>query len=92
VPIGVRVRVRTRLPGEVVLVGFDLALHLAALADHCLRFFGENVRGLERGGVDLRADGEVVLDPVETRRVLALALAAALNAPAEETRYGVFRM
>jgi 3-methylcrotonyl-CoA carboxylase beta subunit len=33
-----------------------------------------------------------VIDPVETRRVLGLALAAAMNAPAEETRFGVFRM
>jgi acetyl-CoA carboxylase carboxyltransferase component len=33
-----------------------------------------------------------ILDPAETRRVLGLALAASLNAPIEETRYGVFRM
>jgi acetyl-CoA carboxylase carboxyltransferase component len=33
-----------------------------------------------------------ILDPAETRRVLALALAATLNAPPEDTRYGVFRM
>jgi len=33
-----------------------------------------------------------ILDPVETRRVLGLALAASMNAPAEETKYGVFRM
>jgi acetyl-CoA carboxylase carboxyltransferase component len=33
-----------------------------------------------------------ILDPPETRRVLALALSAAMNAPIEETRYGVFRM
>jgi 3-methylcrotonyl-CoA carboxylase beta subunit len=33
-----------------------------------------------------------VIDPVDTRRVLALGLAAALNAPIEETRFGVFRM
>ena len=33
-----------------------------------------------------------ILDPAQTRRVLALALSACLNAPAEETRYGVFRM
>jgi len=33
-----------------------------------------------------------ILDPPETRRVLALALAAALNAPIAETKYGVFRM
>jgi len=34
-----------------------------------------------------------VIDPVDTRRVLGLGLAAAANAPlAEETPYGVFRM
>ena len=33
-----------------------------------------------------------IIDPADTRRVLALALSAALNAPAEETRFGVFRM
>ncbi len=33
-----------------------------------------------------------IIDPAETRRVLALGLAAALNAPIPETRYGVFRM
>jgi acetyl-CoA carboxylase carboxyltransferase component len=33
-----------------------------------------------------------ILDPAETRRVLALAISASLNAPMEETRFGVFRM
>ena len=33
-----------------------------------------------------------ILDPLDTRRALALGLAAAQNAPAEETRFGVFRM
>jgi len=33
-----------------------------------------------------------VIDPAETRMVLALSLSAALNAPVEETRFGVFRM
>jgi 3-methylcrotonyl-CoA carboxylase beta subunit len=33
-----------------------------------------------------------VIDPVDTRMVLGLALSASLNAPAEETRFGVFRM
>jgi len=33
-----------------------------------------------------------ILDPVETRRALGLAIAASYNAPVEETRYGVFRM
>jgi 3-methylcrotonyl-CoA carboxylase beta subunit len=33
-----------------------------------------------------------IIDPAETRRVLALSIAAALNAPIEATRFGVFRM
>ena len=33
-----------------------------------------------------------VIDPADTRRVLGLALAASLNAPIQETRFGVFRM
>ena len=33
-----------------------------------------------------------VIDPVDTRQVLALGISAALNAPIEPTRYGVFRM
>ncbi|MCW5854358.1 MAG: methylcrotonoyl-CoA carboxylase, partial [Anaerolineae bacterium] len=33
-----------------------------------------------------------ILDPPDTRRVLALALSACLNAPVEPTQYGVFRM
>jgi acetyl-CoA carboxylase carboxyltransferase component len=33
-----------------------------------------------------------VIDPLDTRRVLALGLASALNAPIPETTFGVFRM
>jgi 3-methylcrotonyl-CoA carboxylase beta subunit len=33
-----------------------------------------------------------VIAPEDTRRVLGLALSAALNAPVEETKFGVFRM
>ena len=33
-----------------------------------------------------------VIDPLDTRMVLALGLSAALNAPAEPTRFGLFRM
>jgi acetyl-CoA carboxylase carboxyltransferase component len=33
-----------------------------------------------------------VIDPLDTRRVLALGIAAALNAPIRETTFGVFRM
>jgi 3-methylcrotonyl-CoA carboxylase beta subunit len=33
-----------------------------------------------------------VIDPAQTRRVLGLAISAALNAPIEKTNFGVFRM
>ena len=33
-----------------------------------------------------------VIDPLDTRRVLAMGISAALNAPIPETRFGVFRM
>ena len=33
-----------------------------------------------------------IIDPADTRRVLGLSLSAALNAPVEDTRFGVFRM
>ncbi len=33
-----------------------------------------------------------IIDPADTRTVLALGLSASLNAPIPETRFGVFRM
>ena len=33
-----------------------------------------------------------IIDPADTRQVVALGLAAALNAPIPETRFGTFRM
>jgi 3-methylcrotonyl-CoA carboxylase beta subunit len=33
-----------------------------------------------------------IIDPVDTRRVLGLGLAAAANAPIPEPSYGIFRM
>jgi 3-methylcrotonyl-CoA carboxylase beta subunit len=33
-----------------------------------------------------------VIDPVDTRRVLGLAISASLNAPIDQQRFGVFRM
>jgi len=33
-----------------------------------------------------------IIDPAQTRRVLGLSLAAALNAPVPPTRFGLFRM
>ena len=33
-----------------------------------------------------------IIDPLDTRRVLALGISAALNAPIPETKFGIFRM
>jgi 3-methylcrotonyl-CoA carboxylase beta subunit len=33
-----------------------------------------------------------IIDPADTRRVLGLALSASMNAPAVETKFGIFRM
>jgi 3-methylcrotonyl-CoA carboxylase beta subunit len=33
-----------------------------------------------------------IIDPLDTRRILALGLAASLNAPIPDTTFGVFRM
>jgi 3-methylcrotonyl-CoA carboxylase beta subunit len=33
-----------------------------------------------------------VIDPLDTRRMLGLAISASLNAPIEETKFGIFRM
>jgi acetyl-CoA carboxylase carboxyltransferase component len=33
-----------------------------------------------------------IIEPAQTRRVLGLALSAALNKPSTETQYGIFRM
>ena len=54
------------------------------------------VEQFERQGHPLYASARLwddgILDPRRTREALALSLAAAANAPAGETRYGVFRM
>jgi len=61
------------------------------------RAVAEAVRAqYERQGEPLYSSARLwddgVIDPVDTRRVLALALAASANAPIEETRFGLFRM
>ena len=33
-----------------------------------------------------------VIDPADTRRILGLSLSASLNAPIEDTQFGIFRM
>ena len=52
---------------------------------------GERIEDLLQDLVEVHpVDGEI--DPAQTRRVLALSLSAALNAPIEPTTFGVFRM
>jgi acetyl-CoA carboxylase carboxyltransferase component len=50
----------------------------------------------EREGSPYFATGRLwddgVIDPLDTRRILALGIEAALNAPIPDTRFGVFRM
>ena len=50
----------------------------------------------ERQGHPLYASARLwddgIIEPAKTREVLALSLSAALNAPIEDTRFGVFRM
>ena len=54
------------------------------------------VERFEREGHPLYASARLwddgIVHPARTREVLALSLSAALNAPIEETRFGVFRM
>jgi 3-methylcrotonyl-CoA carboxylase beta subunit len=50
----------------------------------------------EREGHPYRATAQIwddgIIAPTETRRVLGLSLSACLNAPVEDTKFGVFRM
>src|SRR6267142_528250 len=59
-------------------------------------FKGPILGQYERQGNPYFATGRLwddgVIAPEETRRALALAISASLNAPIEETRFGVFRM
>ena len=49
-----------------------------------------NNAGIINASARLWDDG--IIAPADSRRVLGLGLSAALNAPIEETRFGVFRM
>ena len=59
--------------------------------------FKEPIRdGYEREGNPYYSTARMwddgIIAPADTRRVLGLSLSAALNAPAEDTKFGVFRM
>lgn len=62
---------------------------LAAIRDPILQDYRERSSALYATS-EIWDDG--ILDPVDTRNALAMALSAALNAPIAEPHYGVFRM
>ena len=65
-------------------------------ADEEAEFKRPVIEQFEAQGHPLHASARLwddgIVDPAKTRAVLALSLSAALNAPIEETRFGVFRM
>lgn len=69
--------------------GFENAADEAAFKKPILDMFEEQAHPLY-ASARLWDDG--IVDPRQTRNVLGLSLAAALNAPIAETRFGVFRM
>jgi len=69
--------------------GFENAEAEAAFKQPILDKFAEQSHPLY-ASARLWDDG--IIDPRDTRDVLGLSLAATLNAPIEETRFGVFRM
>ncbi len=69
--------------------GFENAEAEAAFKQPILEMFNEQSHPLY-ASARLWDDG--IIDPRQTRDVLGLSLAASLNAPIDETRFGVFRM
>jgi 3-methylcrotonyl-CoA carboxylase beta subunit len=65
-------------------------------ADEERAFMDEIREKYEREGSPYHATARLwddgIIDPRDTRRVLALGISAALNAPIPPTRFGVFRM
>jgi 3-methylcrotonyl-CoA carboxylase beta subunit len=65
-------------------------------ADEEVAFKRPTIEMFERQSHPLYASARLwddgIIDPRQSRAVLALSLSAALNAPIEETRFGVFRM
>eukprot|EP00271_Cylindrocystis_brebissonii_P018327 TRINITY_DN5126_c0_g1_i2.p1 TRINITY_DN5126_c0_g1~~TRINITY_DN5126_c0_g1_i2.p1 ORF type:complete len:444 (-),score=114.60 TRINITY_DN5126_c0_g1_i2:1742-3073(-) len=59
-------------------------------------FRAQVVEGYEREGSPYHATARLwddgIIDPADTRQVLAMAFAAALRSPPEESRFGIFRM
>jgi acetyl-CoA carboxylase carboxyltransferase component len=64
--------------------------------DEQVEFMRPTLEKYEREGNAYYSTGRIwddgVIDPADTRMVLALGISAAMNRPAEETKFGVFRM
>ena len=65
-------------------------------ANHNFLATGQRRRQYEEQGHPYFATARLwddgIIDPADTRRVLALGLSASRNAPVEDTKFGLFRM
>ena len=83
---------------QTVLRGMDWAVgdQILMTEEEEAAFKRPTIEMFERQSHPLYASARLwddgIVDPRKTREVLALSLSAALNAPIEETRFGVFRM
>jgi acetyl-CoA carboxylase carboxyltransferase component len=64
--------------------------HISTATPHHLLPNTRLAVGTRRHQARLWDDG--IIDPLDTRDVLGLAISASLNAPIEKTKFGVFRM
>ena len=70
--------IHARFPGPIVMIGFGS--------------IGRGTLPLLERHIEFDPKKFVVIDPVDTRQMLALGLSAAYNAPIPPARFGVFRM
>jgi hypothetical protein len=78
-----------------MIVAEHLDFDMARLVDiffHQHAVVAEGGLGLAPCGGQFLGEAIGVIDPARSREVLALSLSAALNAPAAETKFGLFRM
>jgi 3-methylcrotonyl-CoA carboxylase beta subunit len=66
------------------------AEQVAKIREPVLESYREQSSAYYYSTSELWDDG--ILDPVDTRNALGIALSASLNAPIDASRYGVFRM
>jgi len=83
--------VLTRIKSDAATAAGD-AFDEAAQQEFAARIRGQYERQGNPYYASARLWDDGVIDPADTRKVLALGLSAALNAPPEPTRFGVFRM